>query len=158
MGACQRLTSSRRTTQKLLPHPIKHVGLGYGEDAVGLGASWMPCFGLVSFSVPGLASFRMIRGFHDTHSRLSSLGWRAWKTEAVSQVAERVLVQPASCYSGGEPGVGWGGVRLSFALWAANTLHHPLEPCSSEKKLHAPEIPVLLYSSPDLAWQAHCLP
>lgn len=108
MGACQRLTSSRRTAQKLLPHPITHVGLGCGEDAVGLGASWMRCFGCVSFSVLGLASFRMIRGFHDTHSRLSSLDWRAWKTEAVSQGAEWVLVQSASCYSGGEPGVGWG--------------------------------------------------
>lgn len=68
----------------------------------------MPCFGCVSFSVLGLASFRMIRGFHDTHSRLSSLDWKAWKTEAVSQGAEWVLVQSASCYSGGEPGVGWG--------------------------------------------------
>ena len=157
MGACQCLTSSRRTTQKLLPQPVKQVGLGCWEDAAGLGAPWMPCFGRVSFSVPGLASLRMTRGFHDIHSRLSSLGWRTWKTKAASRGAEQVLGGPTSCYSEGEPGLRRGGVRLPFTLWAANILHHPLKPCTSEKKLHALEIPILLYSSLDLAWQAHRL-
>ena len=81
MGACQRLTSSRRTTRKLLS-PIKHAGLG---DVTGPGASWMPCFSRVSFSVPVLASLRMLSGFHNIHSQLSYLGWRTWQTKAVSQ-------------------------------------------------------------------------
>ena len=68
MGACQCLTSSRRTTQKLLS-PIKHMGLW---DAMGPGASWTPCFRWVSFHVPALVSLRMIRGVHDIHGQLGN--------------------------------------------------------------------------------------
>lgn len=142
MGACQRLSSSRRTTRKLLS-PIKHAGLG---DVTGPGASRMPCFSRVSSSVPALASLRMLKWFSRYSQPAELRGMENLANKGSVTGAEWVLMQPAPCYSEGKTGEG-GCARRPLALRAANTPHQPLVPLASEKKLCAPEIPFIVLFS-----------
>lgn len=90
----------------------------------------------------------MIRGDQNIHNGLNSLGR---KTKILLQRLSGPYIT-APCYSEGEKGKVF--PRSKVAL----TWYYSLVPFSSEKKLYALKIPVLLYSSTELASQGHSLP
>lgn len=97
----------------------------------------------------------MISGVHGTYSLLSYLGWRTWKTKAVSQGLSGSLYSLLLAIQGERLE---GKAPSRSPSQGANIAHHSLVPFASKRKLHALEIPILLHSSSDLASQGHSLP